>query len=125
MAQFAAYKVLNGQPLNGELTLGENIADLSGLAIAYKAYHLSLNGHPGATIDGYSADQRFFLGWSQIWRRKYRDDELQRRLSVDPHSPSEYRANGPPSNIEAFYAAFGVKEGDNLFRPEQDRVRIW
>ena len=123
--QFNAYRVLDDQPINGELTLGENIADLSGLAIAYKAYELSLGGEPAPLIDGYSGAQRLFLGWGQVWRRKYRDDNLRMRLAVDPHSPSEFRANGPVGNIDAFYAAFDVRPGDGQYRAPAERVRIW
>jgi putative endopeptidase len=125
VGQAAAFHVLDDQPLNGELTLGENIADLSGLAIAHKAYVISLGGKPGAAIGGFSAGQRFFIGWGQIWRRLYRDDNLRQRLSVDPHSPSEFRANGPPSNMEAFYEAFQLEAGDRLYRKPEDRIRIW
>ena len=125
VAQFAACRVLDDQPLNGELTLGENIADLSGLAIAYRAYQLSLQGRPPPVIGGDSAAQRFFYGWAQVWRRKYRDDNLRLRLSIDPHSPSEFRANEPASNIDAFYDAFGLRPGDRLYRKPEDRVRIW
>ena len=120
--------MLDDQHVNGELTLGENIADLSGLAIAYKAYQLSLGGKPAPVIDGLPATQRFFLGWAQVWRRKYRDDNLRLRLSIDPHSPSEFRANGPVSNIDAFYEAFGVRQGDRLYRrPERasPHLVIW
>jgi putative endopeptidase len=95
------------------------------MAIALKAYRLSLNGDSGPVIDGHTATQRFFLSWAQIWRRKYRDDEMVRRLSVDPHSPSAFRANGPISNLDAFYEAFGVKEGDKLFKPKSERIQIW
>jgi putative endopeptidase len=123
--QFAGYKVLDNRPLNGELTLGENIGDLSGMAVAFKAYQLSLAGQKPPVIDGFTGEQRFFLGWAQVWRRKYRDEELLKRLVTDPHSPSEFRANGPTSNIDAFYDAFGVKEGDRMFRPPHDRVKIW
>jgi predicted metalloendopeptidase len=123
--QFNAYRVLDDQPLNGELTLGENIADLSGLAIAYKAYLLALHGSAAPVIDGYTGPQRFFLGWAQVWRRKYRDDNLRMRLAVDPHSPSQFRANGPPSNIDAFYDAFGLQPGDREYRAPAERVRIW
>jgi predicted metalloendopeptidase len=123
--QFNGYHVLDNQPVNGELTLGENIADLSGLAIAYKAYVLSLHGRPAPLIDGYSGAQRFFLGWGQVWRRKYRDDNLRMRLAVDPHSPNEFRANGPASNIDAFYEAFGLRPGDGEYRAPAERVRIW
>lgn len=125
VAQFESFEPLPGRRLNGKLTLGENIADLSGMAIAYKAYRLSLNGADGPVIDGRTADQRFFLGWGQIWRRKYRDDELVRRLVTDPHSPSAYRANGPVSNLDAFHKAFDVRPGDRLYKPEQDRIQIW
>jgi predicted metalloendopeptidase len=123
--QFNAYRVLDDQPINGALTLGENIADLSGLTIAYKAYVLSLHGRPAPVIDGYTGPQRFFLGWGQVWRRKYRDDNLRMRLAVDPHSPSQFRANGPVSNIDAFYEAFGVRPGDREYRAPAERVHIW
>jgi putative endopeptidase len=123
--QFAGYTVLDDRHLNGELTLGENIGDLSGMAVAFKAYKLSMAGKPAPEIDGFTGEQRFFLGWAQVWRRKYRDTELLRRLVTDPHSPSEYRTNGPTSNVDAFYEAFGVKEGDRMYRPPAERVRIW
>jgi putative endopeptidase len=123
--QFAGFKVLDNRPLNGELTLGENIGDLSGMAVAFKAYRLSLQGREAPVIDGFTGDQRFFLGWAQVWRRKYRDEELLKRLVTDPHSPSEFRANGPTSNIDAFYDAFGVKPGDRMYRPPAERVKIW
>ena len=123
--QFAGYSVLDNRPLNGELTLGENIGDLSGMAVALKAYRLSLGGKAAPEIDGFSGEQRFFLGWGQIWRRKYRDEELLKRLVTDPHSPSEFRTNGPTSNIDAFYDAFGVKAGDRMYRSPGERVKIW
>jgi predicted metalloendopeptidase len=123
--QFAGYSVLDGRHLNGELTLGENIGDLSGMAVAFKAYKLSLGGKPAPEIDGFTGDQRFFLGWAQVWRRNYRDAELLKRLVTDPHSPSEFRSNGPASNVDAFYDAFGVKPGDLMYRPPAERVRIW
>jgi predicted metalloendopeptidase len=125
VAQYSTYRVLDNQPLNGELMLGENIADLSGLAIAYKAYQLSLGGRPAPVIDGFSGAQRFFMGWSQVWRRKYRDDNMRQRLSTDPHSPSEFRANGTASNIDAFYTAFDLGPGDRLYRKPEERVRLW
>ena len=123
--QFSGYSVLDGRHLNGDLTLGENIGDLSGMAVAFKAYKLSLNGQPAPEIDGFTGDQRFFLGWAQVWRRNYRDAELLKRLVTDPHSPSEFRANGPSSNIDAFYDAFGVKSTDLMYRPPAERVKIW
>ena len=125
IAQFAAYEPLPGQKLNGKLTLGENIADLSGMSIALKAYLISLGDKGGKDLDGYTPTQRYFLGWSQIWRRKYRDDEMARRLLIDPHSPSAYRANGPVTNLDAFHTAFGVKPGDKLWKPPAERIRIW
>ncbi len=125
VAQYESYEPLPGRKLNGKLTLGENIADLSGMAIAYKAYMLSLGQNGGKTLDGYTPGQRFFLGWSQIWRRKYRDDEMVRRLLIDPHSPSAYRANGPVSNLDAFYEAFAVKPGDRLYKAPAERIQIW
>ena len=121
--QFAGYSVLDDRHLNGELTLGENIGDLSGMAVAFKAYKLSLGGKTAPEIDGFTGDQRFFLGWAQVWRRKYRDEELLKRLVTDPHSPSEFRANGPSSNIDAFYDAFGVKPGDRMYRAPAERVK--
>jgi putative endopeptidase len=125
VAQFDEFEPLPGRKLNGKLTLGENIADLSGMAIAYKAYRLSLGGKEAPVIDGYTGSQRYFLGWAQIWRRKYRDDELARRLVIDPHSPSLYRSNGPVRNLDAFYEAFQVKSGDKMFKPKEERIQIW
>jgi predicted metalloendopeptidase len=125
VAQYASYTVLDGQKLNGELTLGENIGDLSGSAIAYRAYLLSLGGREPPVIDGFTGAQRFFLGYGQIWRRKYREQEQRMRLVTDPHSPSEFRANGVVTNLTEFYDAFGVKSGDKLYRPPEERVRIW
>ena len=123
--QYSEYEPLPGKTVNGELTLGENIADLSGLAIAYKAYQLSLEGGSAPEIDGWTANQRFFMGWSQVWRRKYRDAEMIRRLLTDPHSPSWYRANGPVVNIDAFYEAFNVQPDDALYRAPEERIKIW
>jgi len=125
VAQFDGYEPLPGRKLNGKLTLGENIADLSGMAIAYKAYRMSLGDKEGPVLDGHTSAQRFFLSWAQIWRRKYREDELIRRLVIDPHSPSSFRANGPISNLDAFYDAFDVKSGDKLFKPRAARIQIW
>jgi predicted metalloendopeptidase len=123
--QYNAFSPLDGQHVNGELTLGENIGDLSGLAVAYRAYRIALAGREAPVIDGFTGDQRFFLGWAQIWARKYRDDELRRRLLTDPHSPNEYRCNGIVRNTPQFAAAFDVKPGDGLYLPPGDQVRIW
>lgn len=111
--------------VNGQLTLGENIADLGGLTIAYYAYKLSLGNEKSPVIDGFTGEQRFFIGWAQIWRRKYTREELIRRLKTDPHSPSEYRVNGVVRNMPEFYEAFQVKEGDQLYLPPEQRVQIW
>ena len=116
---------LPGQKVNGATTIGENIGDLGGLSIAYKAYKRSLQGREAPVIDGLSGDQRFFIGWAQAWRSKYRDAELARRLATDSHSPPEFRCNGVLRNLPEFYAAFGVKEGDKLWLPPGRRVRIW
>jgi predicted metalloendopeptidase len=124
-AQFDRFEPLPGFKVNGRFTLGENIGDLSGVTIAYAAYHLSLGGKQAPLIDGFSGDQRFFLGWAQIWRRKHRVDDLKHRLATDPHSPAEYRVNGTLRNVPAFYAAFGVKEGDKMYLPPGQRVQIW
>ncbi|MGP0067131.1 MAG: M13 family metallopeptidase [Isosphaeraceae bacterium] len=116
---------LPGQHVNGALTIGENIGDLGGLTIAFKAYKISLKGADAPVIDSWTGDQRFFIGWAQAWRSKYRDAELARRLATDPHSPTEFRCNGVVRNLSEFYAAFGVKEGDKLWLPPDRRVRIW
>ena len=123
--QYSGYTVLDNRHINGELTLGENIGDLSGMAVAFRAYQISLNGKAAPEIDGFTGQQRFFLGWAQVWRRKYRDAELLKRLVTDPHSPSEFRANGPASNIDAFYDAFAVKPDDRMYRAPSERVKIW
>jgi len=122
---YSGYTVLDNRHINGELTLGENIGDLSGMAVAFRAYQISLNGKAAPEIDGFTGQQRFFLGWAQVWRRKYRDAELLKRLVTDPHSPSEFRANGPASNIDAFYDAFAVKPDDRMYRAPSERVKIW
>jgi predicted metalloendopeptidase len=125
VAQYSGYSPLDGMNVNGELTLGENIGDLSGLAVAYKAYQLSLHGATSPVIDGFTGDQRFFMGWSQVWRRKYREEDLRSRLMTDPHSPSEYRCNGIVTNMNEFYRAFDLKPGDKLYRAPEERVEIW
>jgi putative endopeptidase len=125
VAQFDRFEPFPGFKVNGRFTLGENIGDLSGVTIAYAAYHSALGKKKAPVIDGLTGDQRFFMGWAQVWRRKYRDDDLKNRLVIDPHSPAEYRANGPVRNVPAFYAAFGVKESDKMYLPPRERVKIW
>ncbi len=111
--------------VNGALTIGENIGDLGGLTIAYKAYEISLNGKQPPEIDGYTGAQRFFMGWAQSWRGKYRPEEVKRRIATDPHSPDEFRCNQIVANLTEFYDAFAVKQSDKHFMPEGQRVRIW
>src|SRR5690606_20702413 len=123
IAQYDAYEPLPGQHVNGAFTIGENIGDLGGLSIAYEAFRMS---HPEpATIDGMTGDQRVLYGWAEVWRRNYKDENLLQRLKSDPHSPSEFRCNGIVRNIPAWYSAFDVKEGDRLYLPPAQRVRIW
>jgi len=124
-AQYESYAPLPGMKINGRQTMGENIGDLSGLAVALRAYHLSLNGKPAPVIGGFTGDQRFFLGYAQIWRFKSRDEALRNQLLTDPHSPGYYRAFVPLTNIDEFYAAFNLKPGDKLYRAPEDRVKIW
>ena len=123
--QYASYSPLDGMSINGGLTLGENIGDLSGLAVAYRAYRISLGGRPAPVIDGYTGDQRFFMGWTQVWRTKARPETIRQQLLTDPHSPGEYRAFVPLTNMDAFYEAFDVGIGDGMYRPPQERVQIW
>ncbi|WP_426106580.1 M13 family metallopeptidase [Massilia sp. TSP1-1-2] len=123
--QYGAFEPLPGYKLNGALTLGENIGDNSGLAIAYKAYKLSLGGKSAPVIDGLTGDQRFFMGWNQVWRAKIRDAEQISRIKTDTHSSGKARANGTVMNQPAFYEAFGVKQGDKMYLAPSERVTIW
>jgi len=111
--------------VNGKLTLGENIGDLGGLSLAYRAYRLSLGRRPAPVIDGLSGDQRFFIAFAQVWRSKYREETARQLLLVDPHSPAQYRTNGIVRNFDEWYRAFGVKPGDKLYLAPKKRVRIW
>ncbi|MHA7873214.1 MAG: M13-type metalloendopeptidase, partial [Hyphococcus sp.] len=124
-AQFAAYEPLEGATINPDLTMGENIGDLGGLAVAYYAYKKSLGGEEAPVINGFTGDQRFFLSYAQIWKRKHRDDDMRWRLATDPHSPAEYRVNGIVRNMDAWYDAFGVEPGDALYLAPDQRVKIW
>lgn len=125
VAQYNSFTVLDTVHVNGELTLGENIADLGGIAIAYEAFKNTPQGKGLDMIDGFTPDQRFFISWAQVWRQNIRDAETARRIIVDPHSPGMYRCNGPLSNMPEFYSAFGVREGDKMWRAENDRVKVW
>ena len=123
--QYDTFSPLPGYHVNGALTLGENIADNSGLAIATKAYQLSLAGKPAPVIDGLTGAQRLYMGWTQVWRGKSRDAQTIVQIKTDPHSPTQYRANGSLSNQPGFYSAFGVKEGDKMYLAPDQRVIIW
>jgi len=123
--QYSAYSPLPGYHINGELTLGENIADNSGLAIAYKAYQLSLQGKPAPVINGITGNQRVYFGWVEVWRAKVRDSRVIQNIKVDPHSPPKFRGNGTLRNQPGFYDAFGVKPGDKMYLPPEKRVIIW
>jgi predicted metalloendopeptidase len=123
--QFNGYTPLPGQHVNGELTLGENIGDLSGLAVAMRAYRASLGGKPGPSLDGFTAEQRLLLRWAQVWRGKTREEYVRQTLFLEQHAPPQYRAHGPLVNIDAFYEAFNVQPGDKLYLDPKNRVRIW
>lgn len=125
IAQYDSYEALEGLNVNGEFTLGENIGDLGGISIALKAYHLSLEGKEAPVMDGFTGDQRVFLGFGQVWANKYRDEALRNQIETDPHSPSPFRANGSVRNVPEFYDAFDVAEGDKLYLAPEDRVKIW
>ncbi len=111
--------------VNGALTIGENIGDLGGLTIAYKAYKIALGGKPSEVIDGLTGEQRLFFNWARVWRGKSRPDEARRLITIDPHSPAEFRCNQIVKNLDEFVEAFGVSENDKLFMPKEERVRIW
>ena len=123
--QFNAYVAIDSTTVNGELTLGENIADLGGLTMAYYAYKKSLNGKPSLVIDGYTGEQRFFLAWAQGWKTLMRPQALKQLIATNPHSPGNFRAIAPLTNMQEFYDAFDVKEGDKMFRKKEDRAIIW
>lgn len=124
-AQYDTYEPIEGQFVNGSLTMGENIGDLGGLSVAYEAYQIATAGKKVPVIDGLTGDQRFFLGWAQVWRAKDREEALLRRLKSDSHSPAEFRVNGVVRNMDAWYAAFNVSETDALYLAPEERVRIW
>ena len=125
VAQYNSYFALPGLAINGQQTLGENIGDLGGVSIAYEAFQRSLQGKERKLIDGLTPEQRFFIAWAQVWRTKYRDDALKRYVASDVHSPGPFRAVGPLVNLPEFHAAFGIKEGDPMWRKPEDRAKIW
>jgi putative endopeptidase len=124
-AQYSGFEALPGLKLNGRLTLGENIGDLGGLSVSYAAYHRALHGATAPVLDGFSGDQRFFLGWAQVWRNKQRDEATRNQVSSDPHSPATFRVNGVVRNVDGWYPAFNVQPGEKLYLAPDERVHIW
>ena len=124
-SQYETYEPIPGFSLNPTLTMGENIGDVGGLAMAYHAYKLSLNGEEAPVIDGFTGDQRFFMAWAQVWKRVVREERLKNQIATGPHSPAKYRVNGVVRNMDAWYDAFDVQEGDELYLAPEDRVQIW
>jgi len=124
-AQYSQYEPLPGVNVNGELTMGENIADLGGLTLALDAYRASLKGQPAPVLDGYTGEQRVMLGWAQAWRGKVTDDYVKKQVVSDPHSPRQFRVIGPARNTDAWYDSFKVESADKMFVPSDQRVRIW
>ncbi len=124
VAQFDGYVVLDTVHVNGKLTTGENIADLGGLCIAYDAFKRTEQGKGNTKIGGYTPDQRFFMSWANAWKNNTTREAMLQQIMTDPHSPEEWRCNGPVTHIDAFYQAFGISSG-KMFRPDKDRVRIW
>jgi putative endopeptidase len=125
--EYSSFEVLPGVHVNGKLTLGENLADLGGIHIAYEALERDLAKYPEKrrNIDGFTPEQRFFISFAQIWRTNVRDDEAKRLVTVDPHSPGQFRSYGPLLNVQEFYDAFGIKAGAPMWRPEEQRAVIW
>jgi len=123
--QYAAYEAAPGVFINGELTMGENIGDMSGLEVAYEAYKISLGGKPAPVVDGLTGDQRFFLAFAQAWRGEQRDDAIKTQVASDPHSPRRYRVIGPLRNLDAWYIAFNIGPNSKFYIPPEKRVRIW
>lgn len=123
--QFNEYTVLDTVHVKGELTLGENLADLGGIAIAYEAFKKTPQGKGTVKIDGFTPDQRFFMSWAQVWRANTRPEEMATRIMTDPHSPNEWRCNGPLSNFDPFYNAFNIKPGDIMYRDPKYRAKVW
>jgi len=125
IAQYNEFEALPDLNVNGEFTLGENIGDLGGLSIALKAYKMSLGGDESPIMDGFTGDQRVFIGYAQSYRNKARDESLRVQISTDPHSPAAFRVNGVVRNIPKFYTTFNVKEQDSLYLAPEERVKIW
>ncbi|MFI5136788.1 MAG: M13 family metallopeptidase [Sphingobacteriales bacterium] len=125
VAQYNAFTVVDTLHVNGRLTLGENLADLGGLNVAYAAFKKTKEGHSHKKINGFTPDQRFFLAWAQVWRSSQRPESAAQRILTDPHSPEQFRANAPVTNIDAWYAAFNIQPGDKMYKKPEDRIRVW
>ncbi len=123
--QYNAFTVLDTMHVNGKLTLGENLADLGGLNIAYEAFKKTKQGKSTTKIDGFTPDQRFFLSWAQVWRGSQRPEAAAQRILTDPHSPEQFRTNAPITNMDAWYTAFDVKPGDKMYKKPEDRIKVW
>ena len=123
-AQYDAYEPVPGMHVNGQLTMGENIADMAGVLVAYDAYHASLGGRSAPVLDGFTGDQRFFLAFAQSWRSKEREDAMRSQMAADPHTPARFRIIGPLRNVDAWYTAFGLTGGKYFLAPGA-RARIW
>jgi len=123
--QFNAFTVLDTVHVNGRLTLGENLADLGGLNVAYDAFKKTAQGKSNVKIDGFTPDQRFFLSFAQIWRSLQRPEYTAQLVTLDPHSPDRYRVDGPVSNVDVWYKAFNIKPGDKMYKKPEDRIRVW
>ncbi len=124
-AQYSSYEAMPGKYVNGAMTLAENMADLTGLQIAFKAYQRAVGSKPRTVADGYTGEQRFFLSYAQSWRKKARPERVLQLLASDPHAPNEFRANGPAVNVDGFHQAFGTQPGDAMFKPAAQRIRSW
>ncbi|MBW8882596.1 MAG: M13 family metallopeptidase, partial [Asticcacaulis sp.] len=124
-AQYDQFEPLPGVHVQGRLTMGENIADLGGNLLGLDAYHRYLNGKDAPVLDGFTGDQRVFMGFAQVWRSKYRDEAVRQQVTTDPHSPAVFRVIGPVRNIDAWYKAFNVQPGDKYYVAPESRVRIW
>jgi len=123
--QYNDYVVLDSLHINGKLTLGENLADFAGLIIAYEAFKHTKQGQSNEKIDDFTPDQRFFLSWAKVWRSNMLPESVAQRIVIDVHSPTSVRANGPLTNIDAFYKAFDIKPGDKMYKAPDKRTKIW
>jgi putative endopeptidase len=123
--QYNGFTVLDTVHVNGKLTLGENLADLGGLNVAYAAFKKTKQGQSTTKADGFTPDQRFFLSWAQVWRGSQRPEAAAQRILTDPHSPEQYRTNAPITNMDAWYAAFNIQPGDKLYKKPEERIKVW